>query len=352
MARAVRRLAGAQRPLIVTGSGILWADAAEDLRAFVEATGIPFFTTPLSRGVVPEDHPLAFINARSTAFREADVVLFIGTRFNYIIGFARPPRFSAEATFIQVDIEPQELGWNRRVDIGLVGDAKVVLQQLVAEARGKFHGELPWVTHLRDVHERKGRETEERMASDALPIHPLRLCKEVRDFVSRETIVVADGQEIMLFARQSVPTYYPGHRLNAGALGCMGVGVPYGIGAKVARPDRPVLVLHGDGSFGINGMEMSTAVRHNIPIVVVVSNNGGWAAGGRGYPGRDIGHLRYDKMFEAVGCHAEFCERPEEIKPALERAFASGRPAIVNVMTDTLARAATAAFSGWAGSSI
>lgn len=345
VARAVRMLAEAQRPLIIAGSGVWWADAAAELRAFVDTTGIPFFTTPLGRGAIPEDHPLAFLNARSTAFREADVILVVGTRFNFIVGFGRPPRLNDAAKIIQIDIDPQELGWNRRVEVGLLGDAKAVLAQLTAEAKNKFHGELPWVTHLRDVHERKSREAEARMASDALPMHPLRLCKEVREFISRETIVVVDGHEILNYARQSIPTYYPGHRLNAGPLGCMGVGVPYGLGAKIGRPDRPVIVLHGDGSFGINGMEMETAARHNIPFVVVISNNAGWAAGGRGIPGRDLGHVRYDKMCEAFGCHAEFCERPEQIKPALERAFASGRPAVVNVITDPLARSETAQFS-------
>jgi thiamine pyrophosphate-dependent acetolactate synthase large subunit-like protein len=342
---AIRLLAQAQRPLIIAGSGVFWSGAAEELRAFVEATGIPFFTTPLGRGAIPEDHPLAFLNARSTAFREADVILVVGTRFNFIIGFGRPPRFSADAKIIQVDIDPQELGWNRSVEIGLLGDAKAVLAQLTDEARGKFHGELPWVTHLRDIHQRKSQEAEARMSSDSLPMHPLRLCKEVRDFISRETIVVVDGHEILNYARQSIPTYYPGHRLNAGPFGCMGVGVPYGLGAKVARPDRPVIVLHGDGSFGMNCMELDTAVRHNIPFVTVISNNAGWAAGGRGIPGRDLGHTRYEKMAEALGCHAEYCERPEEIQPALERAFASGRPAVVNVITDPLARAETAQFS-------
>ena len=184
------------------------------------------------------------------------------------------------------------------------------------------------------------------MSSDEVPIHPLRLCKEVRDFLDRDAVLVVDGQEILNFGRQSIPTFTPGHRLNSGPWGTMGVGLPFGLGAKVAKPDKQVLVLHGDGSFGLNAMELDTAVRHNIPVVCVVSLNGGWTADPNGTkPGRNLGYTRYDKMAEGLGCYAEYVEKPDEIRPALERAFASGRPALVNVKTDYRARATTSKFS-------
>jgi acetolactate synthase-1/2/3 large subunit len=162
--------------------------------------------------------------------------------------------------------------------------------------------------------------------------------------MDRDAIIVVDGHEILNYARQSIPTFVPGHRINAGANGCMGVAVPYGLGAKMAKPDTQVIVLSGDGSFGMNGMEMDTAIRHNIPIMVVVSNNGGWAAVG-GMAGRDLGFTRYDKMCEVFGCHGEYVEKPEEIRPALERAKASGKPSVVNVITDPRARSQTVRFS-------
>jgi len=174
----------------------------------------------------------------------------------------------------------------------------------------------------------------------------------VRDFLKRDAILVVDGQEILNYGRQAIPTYMPGHRLNSGAFGTMGVGLPYGVGAKVARPDKQVLVLHGDGSFGINAMDIDTAVRHRIPVVCVISNNGGWTAEAPWTrplpkPGRNLGHTRYDRMAMELGAHGEFVEKPHDIRPALERAFASGKPAIVNVITDHKARAQTVRFSAY-----
>ena len=186
------------------------------------------------------------------------------------------------------------------------------------------------------------------MNSDEVPIHPLRLCKEVGDFLDRDAILVVDGQEILNYGRQSIPTYVPGHRLNSGVFGTMGVGVPFGLGAKAAKPDKQVLVLHGDGSFGMNAMEMDTAVRHNLPVVTVISLNGGWTADPEGGKiGRDLGYTHYEKMMDAFGGHGEYVERPGEIRPALERAFASGKPAIVNVKTDYRARATTMRFTNY-----
>jgi acetolactate synthase-1/2/3 large subunit len=351
--RAIDLLAKAQRPLIVTGSGILWSGASAELRQFVEATGIPFFTTPQGRGVIPEDHPRAFPAARSLAFREADVVLVIGARANAMLSFLRPPRFSPEAKFINVNIDGKEIGHNRGVEVGIIGDAKLVLQQLTVEAAGKIDGkqETAWVAQLAA----KQRSNEERAAellhSTKVPIHPLRLCREVREIITRDTILVVDGHEILNFGRQSIPVYEPGTSLNAGPHGCMGIGVPFGIGAKAARPDKPVLVLSGDGAFGWNGMEMDTAIRHKLNIVVVVSNNAGFtsrqtgrmSAGNIGPTniGRELGYQRYDKMVEALGGYGEFVENPDDIRPAIERAFASGKPALVNVCTDPEAQATT-----------
>lgn len=351
--RAVALLRQAARPIIVTGSGVLWADASRELRQFVETTGIPFYTTPQGRGVVPEDHPRAFPAARSLAFREADLVLVIGARANSMLSFLRPPRFSPEAKFININLDGRSIGHNRGVEVGIPGDAKLVLQQLTGEASGKFDGaqETAWVAQLAA----KQRSNEERSApllhSEAVPVHPLRLCRELREVISRDTILVVDGHEILNFARQSIPIYDIGTSLNAGPHGCMGVGVPFGIGAKAARPDKPVLVLSGDGAFGWNGMEMDSAIRHNLPIVVVVSNNAGFTSRqtgratasnlGMGNVGRELGHQRYDKVVEALGGYGEFVENPADIRAALERAIASGKPALVNVCTDPEAQATT-----------
>ena len=347
--KAIALLKDAQRPVIVTGTGVFWSGAMEELKEFVELSGIPFYTTPQGRGVIAEDHPLSFLGARNQAWKEADVVLIVGTRMNFIIGFGLPPRFAPDVKIVQVDINDEEIGRNRPVDVGIVGDAKMVLQQLLKEGREVFHGRkaLPWLETLRGHDKRSQEKAEALLNADAMPIHPLRLCKEVRDFMNRDAIVVVDGHEILNFARQSIPTHVPGHRVNAGPNGCMGVAVPFGLGAKVAKPNTQVIVLSGDGSFGMNGMEIDTMVRHNIPVLIVISNNGGWAGAGVMNAGRDLGYSRYDKMAEVFGAYAEYVEKPQDIRPALERAAASGKPAVVNVITDPSARSSTVSFAAY-----
>lgn len=351
--RAADLLRRAERPVLVTGNGVHWSDAGEAMRRFVDQTGIPFYTTPISRGVVPEDHQLCFLAARNTAFREADVVLVVGTRFNFIIGFGQAPRFSADAKFIVGNIDPEELNHNRAADVGLVGDARMIFEQLTDELSDlKRDDSSAWIQRLRQ----KDRESTEKMDpllnSTQTPIHPMRLCKEVREFLDRDAVVVVDGHVILNIARQSIPTYVSGHRLNAGPFGTMGVAIPFGLGAKVAKPDTQVCVLTGDGSFGFNGMEIDTCVRHNIPLVIVVMNNGGWA-GGPG-PGEELrkgvhlGFSDYHKIAEVFGAHGERVTEPSEIRPALERAYKSGGPAIVNVIVDGKVRASTGAFYRYA----
>ncbi len=348
--RAIALLARAKQPLVLSGSGANWSQAAPALQAFVDQTGIPFYTTPQGRGIIPEDHEYCYLTARSLAFREADVVLVVGTRINWIIGHAHAPRFNAHAKFIRIDIDPAEIAATVRLDIGLTGDARRIVEQLNAANDGRIHPELfeAWRRHLAEAHRQRNQAQEIKLSTDQRPIHPLRLCKEIRDFMDREAILVVDGQEILNYGRQSIPSYLPGHRLNSGTFGTMGVGLPYAIGAKAACPDRQVICLHSDGSFGINGMKLDTAVRHRLPVLTVISPHSGWMSDPkRAWVGRDLGFTRYDKMAEALGCHAEYVEQPQDIRPALERAGAATRkgvPAVVNVMTDPNAKATTARF--------
>jgi acetolactate synthase-1/2/3 large subunit len=351
--RVIGRLREAKRPILLTGSGILWSGASEALQRFVEATGVPFYTTPQGRGVIAEDHAFFFGHARSTAFKEADFVLVVGTRLNYVSSYGKPPRFSADATFVRIDVDPQEIAASERVDIGIVGDARTVLEQLTAAASPHLSAETytAWHQRLSRIEESRRPKHEADLATDQVPIHPLRLCKEVRDFIDRDTILCVDGQEILNYGRQSIPSYRPGHRLNSGPFGTMGVGLPFGLGAKAAKPDHKVVVLHGDGSFGLNAMELDTSVRHKLPVLVVISLNGGWTADPeQKKPGRYLGYTRFDKMAESLGCHGEYVERPEDIRPALERAaarVAAGQTALVNVVTDWRARSGTANFTNY-----
>ena len=347
VSQAISLLRGAQRPLVLTGTGLFWSGAMAELKEFVEASGIPFFTTPQGRGVIEEDHALSFPGARNRAWKEADVVLVVGTRFNFIIGFGQPPRFAEDVKFIQIDIADEEIGRNRPVDVGIVGDAKTVLRQLINEGADSIQTPADWIEALRGYDQRSQAKSEEIMNTPSSPMHPLQLCKEVREFMDRDAIVVVDGHEILNFARQSVPTHAPGHRVNAGPNGCMGVAAAFGVGAKVAKPGTQVIVLSGDGSFGMNGMEIDTMVRHNIPAIVVISNNGGWAGAGVMNAGRDLGFSRYDEMAKVFGAHGEYVEKPEDIRPALERAAASGKPAVVNVIVDPKARSSTQSFAAY-----
>jgi acetolactate synthase-1/2/3 large subunit len=350
--RMMELLAQARRPVIISGSGVIWSGASAPMRAFVEKAGIPFYTTPQGRGVVPDDHALSFPAVRTRALKDADLVIVLGTRLNYIWNHGEAPRFSADAQFVRVDIDPAEAMIAPRLALGITADCASVLRQwseaLGSSSAGRY---AAWTSELAASNQPKLAKAEAALATEAVPIHPQRLCKEVRDFIDRDAVLVVDGQEILNFARQSIPTFKPGHRLNSGPFGTMGVGLPFALGAKAARPDTQVVVVHGDGSFGFNAMELDTAIRHKLAVLVVISLNGGWTADPQSVkPGRHLGYVRYDLMAEALGCHGEYVEAPDEIRPALERAAAAvraGQAAVVNVRTDPDAGARTAEFTSY-----
>ena len=247
---AAELLRGARRPIILSGSGSLWSEAEEPLLHLVERLQIPFYTTPLGRGIVPEDHPLSFLSARSLAMQEADLMLVLGTRANFMVSYLLPPRVSAEARIIMVNVDPQEMGHNRPVDLGIVGDVRQVLRQLLDELGDTFAEEqtAAWIERLRQADAERERQWWAEVDRDQVPIHHLRVCEELRAVLPRDAILVVDGRETLNHARQTIPTYYPRHRLNPGLSGCMGVGVPFGVAAKVAKADKAVVVLTGDGA--------------------------------------------------------------------------------------------------------
>ena len=347
--QAIEMLRTAKRPVVLTGSGVFWSDAAAELRAFIDETRIPFYTTPQGRGVVPEDHELCFLGARGQAFREADVALVIGTRFNFIVSYGHAPRFAEDLKVIQIDTDQTEIGHNRPVDLGIVADAKVALRALTAEAKAVgVTGPSDWISRLQETDADRQQRSREMAESDADPIHPLRVANELVNYVDRDAIFSVDGMETLNYGRQWIPSYVEGARLNSGPNGCMGVGIPFAMGAKVAAPDRQVVAFVGDGSFLMNVQEFDTLVRHDLPIVAVISNNGGWTGGSNETPGRQLGRTqRYHDVVEALGGHGELVTKVDEIRPAIERAFASGKPSCVNVHVEEHARATTVAFGGY-----
>lgn len=350
--RAADLLLRAERPMMIIGKGVRWSEPTAELRDLVETLGMPFLTSPMGRGFIPDDHPLNFGGARSAMMGNADVILVVGSRLNWMFGFGR--QFPADAQVIHIDIEPEELGANRGVEVGIIGDARAVLQQLLAELAGKTEGlaekatEGPWLSALRERVENNAVALAERLNSDAEPIITPRLLREVRDVFPRDTIYAVDGQITLASGRQVLLSYTPASRLNSGSNGCMGVGVPFAIGAKLARPEVPVVSVNGDCAFGFNAMEMETAVRCQLPIVFLINNNAGIVGhnlqarmglpeGYDEYVATYPPGIRYDKLLEAFGGHTEHVTHPGDIHPALQRAYQAtleGRVACVNVASD------------------
>ena len=334
---AAKLLASSRRPAVVAGSTVYWSQASEELQQFIEALDAPVFLNGMGRGCISADHPQFFVYSRRFALSLADVTVIIGTEIDFRMNYGAPPLFNPEGKVIQIDIDPTEIGHNRNIDVGIVGDAREVLRQLLTELeRKKMSRRTTWLEKVRAFEAEKVKSLEPLLNSNAVPIHPLRLLKEVGAFLDRDAIIVGDGGDIVSYAAQVLKTHYPGHWLDTGKLGCLGVGTGFAMAAKLAKPDKQVLLVNGDGAFGLNGMEFDTMVRHNIPAVSVIGNNRAWMPITEGDPGlaRHLGWARYDKMVEALGGHGEFVERPKQIRPALERAFASGLPAAVNVMID------------------
>jgi thiamine pyrophosphate-dependent acetolactate synthase large subunit-like protein len=350
--RAAELLVRAERPMLIIGKGVRWSEPTVELRQLVETLSLPFLTSPMGRGFIPDDHPLNFGAARSTMMGHADVIVIVGSRLNWVFGFGR--QFPADAKLIHIDIEPEEIGANRGVEVGIIGDAKVVLQQLLAELEGKTAAVAqraatsPWLAALREQVEQNAKGLAPLLDSDAKPIRTHRLLREVRDIFPRETIYTVDGQLTLASGRQVLGSYTPASRLNSGSNGCMGVGVPFAIGAKLARPEVPVVSINGDCAFGFNAMELETAVRCKLPIVFIVNNNSGIVGANlearmglpEGYGehvATYIPDIRYDKILEAFGGHTEHVVHPEDIRPALARAYQAtkqGQVACVNVIAD------------------
>lgn len=345
--RAISLLEKAQKPVIVASSGAWWSQAGGELQEFVEASGIPVFTHNAARGAIPDDHDLCFgwasplaAGAAGPGLHSCDVMLALGARFAVTLAFGR---FRSNPQIIQVDIEAEEIGKNRSVDVGIVGDVKAVLQQLKA-GWGKKRS-LPWVDELKKEEATRRERSLQEANSGKLPMHPVRLAKEIAEFLDKDAVLVTDGGELPFWAAPMFRSNYPGHFVSSiqDRLGCIGVGVPYALAARLAYPDKQVLLLVGDGSFGFNGFEFDTAVRHNLPFVAVVGNDSAWGMIKHGQELRygadrvvatELGLRRYEKVVEALGGYGEYVERPEDVKPALERAFASGVPACINVPID------------------
>ena len=336
---AAALLAAAERPVIMAGTGLYWGHGEGEMRALAEALGIPVFLNGLGRGCLPADHDLAFSRARSTALGGADVALVIGVPLDFRLGFGGA--FGEETKLVRLDVAPNQLTRNRAPDVDLVGDLRATLAAL-REAAGEGTRTRPWLEQLSNV-ERERREGERAELEDGRsPLHPVRVYKELGEVLDRDAIVIGDGGDFVSYAGRFIDTYEPGCWMDPGPFGCLGAGPGQAIGAKVSRPDRQVCLLLGDGAFGFAGMEFDTMARHGLGVVGVMGNNGIW--GLEHHPmkflyGYSVAaelqpETRYDELVQTLGCEGVLVREPEELRPALERAFESGAPTLVNVLTD------------------
>ena len=340
--QAAGLLANAERPAVMAGTGIYWSDAGEAFRELAEKVQAPIYLNDMGRGMVHQEHPQFMSRTRRAAFGEADVILFAGTMMDFRLRYGKS--VGPQAKVIAVDIDPNEIGRNRGVDVGIEGDPRAVLQAIRSEIGTAAIRHDEWIAKLRDG-ETKVVELRQRwLHSDADPIHPLRLCNEIAKFGDDETTVVGDGGDIVGLASQVLPVNRPSQFMGPGPLGTLGVGTGFCMAASVVHPGKRVLMVNGDGSFGLNGFDFDTFVRFNMPVVAVVGNDRQWGqiiVGQAKMYGEDrvvatrLGdNARYDRVVEALGGHGEFVTRPDDIAPAIERAFASGKPACVNVIID------------------
>ncbi|MEO1062595.1 MAG: thiamine pyrophosphate-binding protein [Actinomycetota bacterium] len=337
---ALDLLAGAQRPMVMAGTGVKWSEGQAALIDLLDATDLPVFCNGMGRGAVPWDHPSFLNRSRKDALTGADLVVLAGTPLDFRMKFGAT--IPADAKIVQLDLDETLIGQNRAADVGLVGNLGAsfarMLELMAADDRKLSF--TSWRDELRE------RETEleagfrSQLDSDEVPIDPLRLCREIADVVTDDMIVIGDGGDIVAQAAKVLRVPKNGIWMDPGPLGTLGVGMPFALAAQRAHPDRRVVIVYGDGSFGLNGFEFDTAVRFGLPIVGVVGNDAAWGQmmrpqamiyGADRLVATELRATRYDLVVEAMGGHGEHVTEPGEIRPAMERALASDKPALVNV---------------------
>jgi len=346
VARALDLLAGAQRPLIIIGKGAAYARAEEPVRAFIESTGIPFLPMSMAKGLLPDDHPQSAMAARSLAIGQADVVMLLGARLNWLLGHGQPPQWAADCRFVQVDIDSAEMDSNRPVAAPVTGDIYSAMTQLVAALRaGQITPQKAW---LQELDARKAHNVQRmaaRLAADVKPMNFSTALRAIRDVLAEHpgTYVVNEGANTLDFGRDVLSMFEPRHRLDSGTWGVMGVGMGYAIAAAV-ESGKPVVAVEGDSAFGFSGMELETICRYKLPVITVIFNNGGV------YKGDEVNRYsadpaptvllqssRYEQLGQAFGGEGYYAETPDAVTAALQQAFASGKPAVVNCLIDPAA---------------
>ena len=338
-------LVNSEKPCVLLGTQTWTCRAADAARNFAESLNLPVFMNGAGRGTLPPDHAHAYQLARRYAFNNADVIVIIGTPFDFRMGYGR--RLRAEATVVQIDLDYRTVGKNRDIDLGLVGDVGVIMAAVAQAASAGKNGagkRAGWLQELRAEEDRLYEERLPKIKSDAQPIHPLRLCYEINEFLTDDSVYIGDGGDIVTFSGGVVKPHRPGHWMDPGPLGTLGVGIPFAMASKLMQPEKEVVTLFGDGAFSLTGWDFDTMVRFNLPFVGVVGNNSAWNqirfgqiakyGDNRGDVANVLSNIHFDRFAEMLGGYGEEVRDPAAIRPALERARASGKPSLTNVWID------------------
>jgi acetolactate synthase-1/2/3 large subunit len=342
IARAAELLKKAERPTFLIGAQIRWSERREVVRELADRVRVPFFLNGMARGALPWNHPSLFTRSRRQALLESDLVFVFGTPFDFRVDYGRPGTWNPQAKVVQVDLDGNELGRNRAVDLAIHGDSGLVLQQLI-EAVGEKDASA-WLLRLRDDETKRRAKMTAEMETSQNPPNPLRVCHEVGKRLGKNDIVIGDGGDFVATAAYVIPLQWPQLWMDPGPLGTLGIGPGYAMAAKLVRPDAHVVIMYGDGSFGLNGLEFEAMARQNIPVIAIIGNDAAWQQIRRGQValyGEEravataLDYTRYDKVVEAVGGKGFWVERIEELGPALDAAFASEAPSCVNVKIAT-----------------
>jgi 2-hydroxyacyl-CoA lyase 1 len=341
--KALDVLQSAERPLVLLGQGMAYSGATEEVRAFLEKIQVPFVRTPKGKGIMPDDHPLSAGAARTLALQQADVVFLMGARFNWILHFGLPPRYSPNVRVIQLDINPESMHQNKPAEVALLGDGKAIMQQLNQALAGRqwFHPQSsPWRQAISKKSEENAAMIKPQIDDDSSPGGYYRLFRDIREWLPKNVVLCSEGAGTMDIGGTMMPLENPRSYMNAGSYGTMGVGLGLVVAACVVHPDRPVVHVSGDSAIGFSGMEMETLCRYGMPAKIVVLNNGGIGPGMPEIPQNPMLNMRpntliygarYDRMMDAFGGKGFYVDDPKDLRGALDEAMNFPGPALVNV---------------------
>ncbi len=340
--QALTVLRSAQRPLVIVGKGMAWSGAEDEVRAFIDRTGVPFLASPMGKGVIDDRHPLSVGAARSHALQEADVIVLMGARLNWIMHFGLPPRFNKDVRIVQIDISPESISQNVPAEVALVGDGKAIVGQMnrALESLEWFYPkDTAWHKAIAEKSAANAKQIQPMIDDESAPTNYYRAFRDISPWIPDNAIIIGEGANTMDIGRTQMPNNSPRTRLDAGSFGTMGVGMGFVLAAAAVHPDRPIISVSGDSAIGFSGMEMETVCRHKMRVKIVVLNNAGIGSGSAAIPDNPLEaaphHLtvgaRYDKMMEAFGGKGYFVTDPKDLKAALDGALAFNGPALVNV---------------------